>query len=93
MDATLKLIDMKLMHEAQKKFKIQGFEAFRLEATFSQNRAQLEMARDFIGDEWNVMTRMLVKKGLIEIPEKGPARVTPKAVRFLAIHSTPIIKN
>ena len=92
-DAVLQLIDMKLMIGAQKKFKVHSFEAFRLEATFSLNRSQLDVARDIVGDDWGLMTRMLVRKGLIEIPEKGPAQVTSKGARFLAIYSNPIFKN
>ena len=92
-DAVLQLIDMKLMIDAQKKFKVHSFEAFRLEATFSMNRSQLDVARDIVGDDWGLMTRMLVRKGLIEIPEKGPAQVTSKGARFLAIYSNPIFKN
>lgn len=93
MDAALQPIDMKLMHEAQKKFRIHGFEAFRLEATFSNNLHQLEIAKNIIGDDWNVMTKMLLRKGLIEMPAQGPTRVTSKAVRFLAIYSRPVFKN
>ncbi|MDB4563991.1 hypothetical protein N9084_01650 [Flavobacteriales bacterium] len=93
MDAALQPIDTKLMHDAQKKFRIHGFEAFRLEATFSQNLFQLETAKDIVGDDWNLMTKMLLRKGLIEMPDQGPTRVTSKAVRFLAIYSHPIFKN
>ena len=93
MAAALQLLDLALVSQAQKKFKIQGFEAFRLEATLCQNHTQLENARELIGDDWNLMTRKLMQKGLVVMPEKGPIVLTSKAVRFLVISSRPIFKN
>lgn len=92
-DSCLYLLDTELITATQRKFRIDGYEAFRLEATFAQCSTRMEAARSLVGPKWDEMTRSLLRKGLIEMPEKGPAVVTPKAARFLAICGTPIVKN
>lgn len=87
------VLDFKLLKQAYKKFGICGFEAIRLEAMMAKCRMRTEAAQAIIGGDWDEMTRQLLKKDLIRLPETGPAEVTEKAARFLTIHFTPIIKN
>lgn len=87
------LYDTVLISEALKRFELTPGEAFRLDAMRSQCRTNLAVVQELTGPDWHAMTVRLLFNGFIKIPSKGPAQLTSKALRFLAICDTLINKN
>lgn len=87
------LYDNELITKTLNHFDLTVQEGFRLIAIRSKCRIQLELAKEFIGNDWDSVTVKLLSNGFITMPVKGRVQLTARAMKFLAICDLPINKN
>ena len=86
-------LDMQLRSKLMLQHELQALELMRLEYMFQKDKNGIGFMRDWIGDQWNGMTQLLLERGFVEWDDRKRLVISTKSVRIIAAISNPIWKN